>query len=103
MAEPSSDGTCRCMVGYERKDGVCTKKYEEQKKCTGVNEMAEPSSDGTCRCMVGYERKNGKCVSSSESGNTGGSTDGDSTTTNPDKDGSGSQTDNIGGTNSNTD
>ena len=102
MAEPSSDGTCRCMVGYERKDGVCTKKDEEQKKCTGVNEMAEPSSDGTCRCMVGYERKNGKCVSSSESGNTGGSTDGDSTTTNPDKDGNGSQTNNTNGENSNT-
>ena len=109
--ELGADGTsCVCKNGYERKNGDCVKK---EISCSANRELG---ADGvTCVCKNGYkENSQGICesINSSDSGSgsdntggstTGGSTSGDSTTTNPDNGSSGSQTDNIGGTNSNTD
>ena len=63
--EKGADGvTCVCKSGYEKVNGVCTKKADKDESECGANEELGADRQ-TCVCKYGYEKQDGVCVEKS--------------------------------------
>lgn len=79
--EKGADGvTCVCKSGYEKVNGVCTKKADKDESECGKNEELGADKQ-TCVCKYGYEKQDGVCVEKSSEPETPPTTDPDTPTT----------------------